>query len=75
MAKRIEHEGVQWDGEPTGWSHEVDNHPSTSIEFRRVDGTGEPVIGRIRIRPEEIGQATDAQYQQALEEALSPDEE
>lgn len=70
MARAIHVDGIDWLGEPTGFAHEVTNDWSTPIRFTRADGTGSGVVGRIAMRRDEIDEATEEQYIQALQEAL-----
>ena len=72
MARAIQLNNVDWLGEPTGIAPDVAMQSSTQIRFKRADGVGGEVLGRILVRPEEIDQATEEQYVSALKEALGP---
>jgi hypothetical protein len=72
MARAIRLDNVDWLAEPTGLAHEVAMRSSTQIRFKRVDGTGDELFGRILMRPEDINNATEEQYLAALREALNP---
>ena len=56
MARQLEQDCVGWDCEKTGRSREVDVPPA-AMQLRPVDQTCTPTIGRIRIKPEHIGEA------------------
>ena len=69
MARALTLNGEDWLADPDEWSYSVDLGSSTTVDFRRTDGSRE-VHGRVRGTPEDFAKVSEDELLAALKDAL-----
>ena len=69
MARALTLNGEDWLADPNDWSHSVGVGSSTTVDFRRTDGSRE-VRGRVMGTPEDFAKVSEDELLAALKDAL-----